>query len=240
MHRAPNVEKLDNIEESECEYSLSVDDGPDKLNSPVKPTSESPTNPQTIKPISSRLRTPKKDQPSLPSRFSKRLSGRFEPQTNEDSLSSEEPPSPAKSVSSVAESTSSRASTASKRSTRGRRSYTSMELRKSSVRPNFKPLAVIPSDDESFQQPTPTKTAADDSFHSSAESTYSRASMESRRSLRNAPKSSDEVSDVESSVSNSSNLTASSVGSRKRTVTVKRVVRNVKKKVPEVCILFLF
>ncbi|XP_065200362.1 protein ELYS isoform X2 [Planococcus citri] len=211
------VEKLEEIEEIDSEYSLCVEEDEKAADEPT--TSKAPIKPILV----SRKTTPKKDKPNVqPIRFSKRLSGRFSPLPNEDSISSEEPPSPAKSISSVAESNSSRASSASRRSLRNRRTYTSMELRRSSVRPNFKPLAVIPSDDESqlsFQLPTPTKNVAEDSFHSSAESTLSKASNRSRTRRKTQSECSEDVSDKESSVSDVSTMTGSSVSSRKRMAT---------------------
>lgn len=232
IRASAKTQKLEEIEENEPDYSLSIDEDIDKMNSP-KPSPQKLADPH-IKPISTRRRTPvKKEQLSVPTRFSRRLSGRFDSPANDDSFSSEEPPSPAKSVSS----TSSRASTASRQSQRGRRSYTSMELRKSSVRPNFKPLAVIPSDDESqsFQQPTPTKNLTDESLLSSPGSTISKASTASRSRRRSTSKVSD-VSDKESSFSDTSSATASSVSSRKRANSSKTESKKSKVKATEVCI----
>lgn len=86
------------------------------------------------------------------------------------------------------ESVSSRASTSSRR--KGRTStFTKMELRRSSVRPQFKPLSVIPSDEEStsFQTPPrPTQSAhEDEGLPSSSESTHSKRST-ARKSITSA------------------------------------------------------
>lgn len=104
------------------------------------------------------------------------------------------------------ESISSRASTSSKRSKGRRSSYTSLELRRSSTRPQFRPLTVIQSD-ESLTV-TPKKSAADDdSILSSADNSHSKRSH--MRRVTRSQKTENEHSDRESSVSDIGNLSTS-------------------------------
>ncbi len=108
---------------------------------------------------------------------------------------------PEKPDDSTDDSISSKVSSNSRRS-RGRPStYTNIALRKSSVRRSFKPLAVIPSDEESLPLSTPPKGhrgAEDESVISSSDSTHSKQSPAQR--ITRSHKAESDQSDRESSV----------------------------------------
>lgn len=88
------------------------------------------------------------------------------------------------------ESVSSRASTSSRR--KGRPStFSKMELRRTSARPQFKPLSVIPSDEESTSFQTPPRPShsayEDEGLPSSSESTHSKRSTARRLAVGASP-----------------------------------------------------